>query len=153
MNSANLGPYGDAIMYELLPYIEKRSAASARAGRASLTEAPPAAGRPSRCRCSYPDEFNGTFAACPDPIDFRAYTVVDIYKDTNAYYMEGPHYRVPRPANRNYLGHISATVEGDELISNSPWEPRAAPASNGISGKRSTRPSAKTAIRSASSTS
>ena len=45
----------------------------------------------------YPDEFNGAYAACPDPIDFRAYTVVNIYEDTNAYYVEGPWKRTPRP--------------------------------------------------------
>ena len=45
----------------------------------------------------YPDEFNGAFAACPDPIDFRAYTVVDIYKDSNAYYVEGPWARRATP--------------------------------------------------------
>ena len=36
----------------------------------------------------YPDFYNGAYAACPDPIDFRAYTVIDIYKDTNAFYTE-----------------------------------------------------------------
>ena len=33
----------------------------------------------------YPDDYNGAFVACPDPIDFRAYTIVDLYEDTNAY--------------------------------------------------------------------
>jgi hypothetical protein len=59
----------------------------------------------------YPDDFNGCYAACPDPIDFRAYTIVDIYKDTNAYWYEGPFKRVARPGHRNYLGHLSATLE------------------------------------------
>ena len=59
----------------------------------------------------YPDEYNGCWAACPDPIDFRAYTVVDIYEDKNAYWREGPWLQVPRPGMRNYLGHVSATLE------------------------------------------
>ena len=59
----------------------------------------------------YPDEYNGCYAACPDPIDFRAYTVVDIYKDKNAYYDEGPLHKVARPGMRNYLGHVRITVE------------------------------------------
>ena len=42
----------------------------------------------------YPDEYNGAWAACPDPIDFRAYTVVNIYEDKNAYFVEGPWKRV-----------------------------------------------------------
>ena len=53
----------------------------------------------------YPDEFNGAWVACPDPIDFRAYTVVDIYKDKNAYYQEGPFKRVPRPGLRSAKLH------------------------------------------------
>jgi hypothetical protein len=59
----------------------------------------------------YPDEYNGCWAACPDPIDFRAYTVVNIYEDPNAYFFQGPWKKVPRPGHRDYLGHLSATVE------------------------------------------
>ena len=59
----------------------------------------------------YPEEYNGTFAACPDPIDFRAYTLVNIYKDKNAYYLEGPFQRIQRPGHRNYLGEVTGTIE------------------------------------------
>jgi hypothetical protein len=59
----------------------------------------------------YPDEYNGAWIACPDPIDFRAYTVIDIYKDDNAYYTEGPFKRTPRPGLRDYLGHVRTTLE------------------------------------------
>ena len=75
MNSANNGPYGDAIMRELVP--EHRAAvpwASARDMPGSLTVAPPAVGKRWRFRCSIPMEFNGAWIACPDPIDFRAMT-------------------------------------------------------------------------------
>lgn len=111
VNSANLGPYGDAIMYELLPYIEKKFRGIGQ-GWARFTYGGSTGGWEALAvQMFYPDEFNGTFAACPDPIDFRAYTVVDLYKDKNAYFVEGPHHRVPRPAHRDYLGHISATLE------------------------------------------
>jgi hypothetical protein len=79
----------------------------------------------------YPDEFNGAFCACPDPIDFRAFTVVNIYEDRNAYFLEGAHKRVPRPGMRNYLGHVSATLEdlnlfelalGDRSRSGQQWD-------------------------------
>lgn len=59
----------------------------------------------------YPDEFNGCFAACPDPISFDAYTVFNLYKDKNAYYAEGPFRRTPRPGQRNYLGQVKCTLE------------------------------------------
>jgi hypothetical protein len=111
VNSANLGPYGDAIMYELLPEIEKRFRGIGQ-GWARFTYGGSTGGWEALAvQMFYPDEFNGSFAACPDPIDFRQYTVVDIYKDKNAFFTEGPHTRVPKPAHRDYLGHISGTQE------------------------------------------
>ena len=111
VNSANLGPYGDAIMKELVPHIEKRFRGIG-AGWARFTYGGSTGGWEALAvQVLYPDDFNGAFAACPDPIDFRAYTVVNLYEDKNAYYFEGPHKRVPRPAMRNYLGHLSATLE------------------------------------------
>ena len=111
VNSENVGPYGDAIMYELIPYIEKQFRGIGQ-GWARFTYGGSTGGWEALgVQVFYPDEFNGCFAACPDPIDFRAYTVVNIYQDHNAYFLEGPHKRVPRPAMRNYLGHISATLE------------------------------------------
>lgn len=115
VNSENLGPYGDAIMYDLLPEIESRFRGIGQ-GWARFTYGGSTGGWEAlAAQVFYPDEFNGAFAACPDPIDFRAYTVIDLYQDKNAYYVEGPHYRVPRPAARNYLGQISATVAGSNF--------------------------------------
>jgi hypothetical protein len=111
VNSANIGPYGDAIMYELLPQIEKQFRGLGQ-GWARFTYGGSTGGWEAlAAQIFYPTEFNGAFAACPDPIDFRAYTVVDIYKDKNAYFLEGAHKRVPRPGKRNYLGHVSATMQ------------------------------------------
>ena len=58
----------------------------------------------------YPDEYNGCFAACPDPIDFSAFMTVNVYEDENLYYREGPFGRVERPGLRNYLGQVTATL-------------------------------------------
>jgi Putative esterase len=111
VNSANLGPYGDAIMKELVPYIESRFRGIG-AGWARATYGGSTGGWEALAvQTFYPDDFNAAYAACPDPIDFRAYTVVDIYKDANAYWDEGPFMKVPRPGHRNYLGHVSATLE------------------------------------------
>ena len=111
VNSANLGPYGDAIMKELVPHIEKQFRGIG-AGWARATYGGSTGGWEALAvQMFYPDDFNAAYAACPDPIDFRAFTVVDIYKDTNAYWAEGPFARVPRPGHRNYLGQVSATLE------------------------------------------
>jgi hypothetical protein len=111
VNSANNGPYGDAIQYELIPEIERRYRGIGQ-GWARFTFGGSTGGWEAMAvQMFYPDEYNGAWVACPDPIDFRAYTVVNIYADTNAYYREGPFKRVPRPGLRNYLGHITTTLE------------------------------------------
>lgn len=111
VNSANLGPYGDAIMYELLPEVEKKFRGIGQ-GWARFTYGGSTGGWEAlAAQMFYPDEFNGCFAACPDPIDFRAYCLVDIYKDKNAFWYESDFKKLPRPAFRNYLGQIKNTVE------------------------------------------
>lgn len=111
VNSANLGPYGDAIMFELLPEIEKKFRGIGQ-GWARFTYGGSTGGWEALAvQMFYPDEFNGCFAACPDPVDFRAYSLVDIYKDKNAFWYDYEFKKMARPALRNYLGQLTATVE------------------------------------------
>ena len=111
VNSANSGPYGDAIVEELIPYIEKKYRGIGQGWARFMYGGSTGGWEALAAQVFYPDTFNGAFAACPDPIDFRAYTVVDLYKDTNAYYAESRWKRTPRPGHRNWLGHVSATLE------------------------------------------
>ncbi len=111
VNSANLGPYGDAIMTELLPVIEKQFRCIGE-GWSRFTYGGSTGGWEALAvQMFYPDQFNGCFAACPDPIDFRAYGTVDIYKDQNAYFTQGPWARVPRPATRDGRGVATSSLE------------------------------------------
>jgi hypothetical protein len=110
VNSANLGPYGDAIMYELVPEIEKQFRGIGE-GWARFTYGGSTGGWEALAvQMFYPDELNGCFAACPDPIDFRAYCLVDIYKNKNAYWYDSDFKKLPIPAHRNYLGQIQSTM-------------------------------------------
>ena len=111
VNSANLGPYGDAIVKELIPYIEKKFRGIGAGWARFMYGGSTGGWEAMAAQVFYPDDFNGAWIACPDPIDFRAYTVVNIYEDKNAYDWEGPFKKVPRPAHRDYLGHLSATME------------------------------------------
>ncbi|MGB6640281.1 MAG: hypothetical protein WBG67_05865 [Thermoanaerobaculia bacterium] len=111
VNSANVGPYGDAITYELIPHIEKTFRGIGEPWARFLYGGSTGGWEALAVQVFYPDEYNGCFAACPDPIDFRAYTSVNIYEDANAYYAEGSFRRLPRPGHRNWLGHVDATVE------------------------------------------
>lgn len=111
VNSQNNGPYGDAIMQELIPHIERKYRGIGQ-GYARFTYGGSTGGWEAMAvQMFYPDEFNGAWVACPDPIDFRAYTVVNIYQDDNAYFMDSKWKRTPRPGIRDYLNHIRATME------------------------------------------
>jgi hypothetical protein len=109
VNSANLGPYGDAINQELIPEIERRFRGIGE-GWARFTYGGSTGGWEAlAAQVFYPDMYNGAFAACPDPIDFRAYTLINLYQDANAYTLKGEAAVVERPAMRNYLGEVFAT--------------------------------------------
>ena len=111
VNSANIGPYGDAITYELIPYIEEKFRGIGEGWARFLYGGSTGGWEALAAQTFYPDEYNGCFAACPDPIDFRAYCLVNIYEDENAYFKGGPFKKVETPAHRNYLGEVNATMK------------------------------------------
>jgi hypothetical protein len=111
VNSANMGPYGDAITYELIPEIEKQFRGIGE-GWARFTYGGSTGGWEALAvQVFYPKEYNGAYAACPDPIDFNHYTTINIYEDQNAYYAKSDFKELARPALRNYLGHVSSTIK------------------------------------------
>jgi hypothetical protein len=111
VNSANLGPYGDAIMYELIPFVEKKFRCIGEGWSRFMYGGSTGGWEALAVQVFYPDEFNGCYVACPDPVDFRAYTVVNIYEHENAYIADSKWKKTPRPATRNYLGETLATLE------------------------------------------
>jgi hypothetical protein len=111
VNSANLGPYGDAIETELIPAIEKQFRGIGQGWARFLYGGSTGGWESIAVQMFYPDHYNGAFIACPDPIDFRAYTHVNIYDEKNAFYHEGPHTRVAQPGMRNYLGQTLVSIE------------------------------------------
>ena len=115
VNSENLGPYGDAITYELIPYIEQQFRGIGEGWARFLYGGSTGGWEALAAQVLYPNEYNGCYAACPDPIDFRAFTVVNLYEDKNAYYIDGPFRRTPRPGHRDSLGHISAMLRDMNL--------------------------------------
>ena len=131
VNSANQGPYGDAITYELIPYIEEKFRGIGQGWARFMYGGSTGGWEALAAQVFYPDEYNGCYAACPDPIDFRAYTVVNIYKDSNAYYVSSQFKKTLRPGERNYLGHVSSTLKecnyralvlGDKSRSGQQWD-------------------------------
>lgn len=110
VNSANLGPYGDAIETELMPAVEKQFRGIGQGWARFLYGGSTGGWESLAVQMFYPDHYNGAFVACPDPVDFHAYTTVDLYKQPNMFYLEGANKRVEQPAMRDYLGHTLISV-------------------------------------------
>jgi len=111
VNSANVGPYGDAIEKELIPAIEKQFRGIGQGWARFVYGGSTGGWEALAVQVFYPDHYNGAFAACPDPIDFHAFTNIDLYNDKNAFYLEGAHKRILQPAMRDYLGHTLITTQ------------------------------------------
>ena len=131
VNSASQGPYGDAITYELIPHIEKQFRGIGEGWSRFLYGGSTGGWEALAVQVKYPDEYNGCFAACPDPIDFRAYCLTNIYEDENAYFYNSNHKELEVPAHRDYLGQIQTTVReynhlelvlGDKSRSGQQWD-------------------------------
>ena len=108
VNSANLGPYGDAITYELIPHVENLFNGVGKGWGRFLYGGSTGGWEALAVQVFYPKEYNGCFAACPDPIDFRAFTVVNIYEDENAYYHKSYYKKTLRSGMRDGKGIIKS---------------------------------------------
>lgn len=131
VNSASQGPYGDAITHELIPYIEEQFRGIGQGWSRFLYGGSTGGWEALAVQVKYPEEYNGCFAACPDPIDFRAYCLTNIYEDQNAYYYQSNHKKLEVPAHRDYLGQVQTTVKdynhlelvlGDNSRSGQQWD-------------------------------
>ena len=111
VNTANEGPYGEAITQELIPYVEKQFRAIGQSWARAMFGGSTGGWESLAAQIFYPDFFNGAWACCPDPVDFHAYQIVDLYSDHNALWREGPWGSVPQPDDRDLDGRIDCTME------------------------------------------
>jgi hypothetical protein len=117
VNTANNGPYGDAITLDLIPMIEKQFRGIGQGWARTLTGGSTGGWEALGVQVMYPDDYNGSWALCPDPIDFRSYRSVNIYDEHNAYYYEdNPFKRTPKPGYRDYRDHLYSTFEDRNLV-------------------------------------
>ena len=110
VNSENVGPYGDAITYELIPHIEEQFRGIGEGWSRFVYGGSTGGWEALAVQVFYPKEYNGCYAACPDPIDFRAYCLTNLYEDNNAYYKEGPFRKTLVAGHRDYLGNVDAAL-------------------------------------------
>ena len=131
VNSANNGPYGDAITQELIPAVEGKFRALGTPWARLLTGGSTGGWISLAHQVLYPDFYGGTWSLCPDGVDFRYHQIVNVYADTNAYWLDRGWMRVERPSQRRPDGNIEAMmkdenwselVQGDRSRSGGQWD-------------------------------
>lgn len=131
VNSENSGPWGDAIVQELIPEIERRFRGIGEGWSRLLTGGSTGGWIALAEQVFYPEEFGGCWALCPDAVDFRYHQIVDIYDDANAYWIEHEWTTVERPGFRRTDGNIGymmkdenwlELVVGDRTRSGGQWD-------------------------------
>jgi hypothetical protein len=111
VNSANNGPYGDALLKELIPYLEEHFRMIKAPYARVLTGGSTGGWESLALQVLHPDFFGGTWTFYPDPVDFRRYQLVNIYDDDNAFYVPGFTYMIPeRPMMRTAEGQVTQTM-------------------------------------------
>ncbi|HEY6249080.1 MAG TPA: alpha/beta hydrolase-fold protein [Candidatus Angelobacter sp.] len=110
VNSANDGPYGDAIMTELVPYLEEHFRIIRQPYARILSGGSTGGWESLALQVFHPDFFGGTWTFFPDPVDFTRYQLVDIYGDNNAFAVPGYAPAPERPMERTEEGQVLVTM-------------------------------------------
>ena len=119
VNSANNGPYGDAIMQELIPYLEDHYRVIRQSYARVLTGGSTGGWESLALQVYHPDFFGGTWTFYPDPVDFRRYELVNLYSDTNAFYVQrNPWIRQERPSERMPDGQPNVMLREENQLNN-----------------------------------
>jgi len=123
VNSVNVGPYGDAILQELIPEIEKRFRII-RQPWARLLDGGSTGGWESLAlQVFHPDFFGGVWSCCPDSVDFSDVEGIDVYRDKNAFYKDIDWRHEPTINSREINGQVRQTSEQRnhfELVNGTP---------------------------------
>jgi hypothetical protein len=109
VNSVNLGPYGDAILQELIPEVEKRYRILAEPYARVLSGGSTGGWESLALQIFHPDFFGGTWSYCPDPVTFTDVEGINIYEDVNAFYKQHEWRRVPTANTREVTGEVRLT--------------------------------------------
>ena len=101
MDSENNGPYGHALIYELIPHIESEFRGTNSAETRFVDGCSTGGWVSLGLQLYYPDHFNGVFSYSPDAIEFENYQLINIYEDENAFINE---FGYERPVMRSTVG-------------------------------------------------
>lgn len=112
VNSVNMGPYGDALMNELIPAIEKRYRVIKEPWARWLSGGSTGGWESLALQIYHPDFFGGTWSSCPDPVTFTDVEGVNMYKDDNAFFKKYSEWQLtPTVNSREVNGEIRQTAQ------------------------------------------
>ena len=111
IDTPNMGPYGKAITQELIPYIEKHFRAIPQPWARILSGGSTGGWESLALQIFYPDYFGGTFSACPDPVDFHYFELVNVYDWDSAWYLKDDWRKTPIAGERQPDGLILSTMK------------------------------------------
>jgi hypothetical protein len=111
VNSVNVGPYGDAIMQELVPEVEKRFRVIREPYARILSGGSTGGWETLALQLFHPEFFGGAWAYCPDPVTFTDVEGINVYEDANAFYKQYEWRREPTVNSREIDGRIRQTSE------------------------------------------
>lgn len=85
-DSANNGPWGEALIKELIPAVESKFNAGGSGENRYVTGISSGGWSSLWLQVAYPDSFAACWSHCPDPVDFRDFQKIDVYaKDANMF--------------------------------------------------------------------
>ncbi len=95
------GPRGTALVTELIPYLEARFRLVREPAARVLTGHSSGGWTSVWLALNYPQTFGAAFASSPDPLDFHAFQMSDLYRDENLFVGEDG---TERPSFREPIG-------------------------------------------------
>jgi S-formylglutathione hydrolase FrmB len=117
VNSANTGPYWDAIHTELMPYLERKYRMIPRSYARVTTGGSTGGWVALALQIYHPDVFGGVWSFYPDPVDFHRYEIVDLYADANAYTIARSDWvQQERPSERMPDGQANFTIRQETRL-------------------------------------
>ena len=111
VNSVNNGPYGDALMQELVPEIEKRFRIIREPYARILSGGSTGGWEAAALQIFHPDFFGGAWSYCPDSVTFMDVEGINIYEDENAFYKVYDWRKVPTANSRMVNGQLVMTSQ------------------------------------------
>jgi hypothetical protein len=109
VNSVNVGPYGDAIMEELITEVEDRFRIIKEPWARWLDGGSTGGWESLALQLFHPDFFGGVWSYCPDPVTFTNVEGINAYEDENAYYKVRGWRHVPTVNSRSPDGTMRMT--------------------------------------------